>query len=234
MRNKKRVIFVVCMMSIIVISLLIWDSTQIPLKYQKSIYRNLDNQEETALNTAESINYSAILLKEPFTGSSDPEAYLHPDTYLTNTSANFIDSAVINYYETRYDNMQGRGDPKQIELSYEANVTRRSEFRIFNSPAPEGATWHNTTIVTTTPDGSLMRKESVHMQFFYRNQSGYQMTEWAYDFNFSDCHVIEMKLEYSEVYSPTAAFFSNIEQIVILDGEFNPVLIGVESGMTVA
>lgn len=235
MHKKRVLIFAVCLVSLIVISLLIWDSTQIHLKYQKSISRNIDNQEEeTALSTAESINYSSILLKERFIGSSGPEAYLHPGTYLTYTQANFIDLAVINYYETRYDDMQGKGSPRQIELTYEANVTKRSEFRIFNSPAPEGVNWHNTTIVVSAPDGSLMRKDSAHMQFFYRNQSSYQMTEWAYDFNFSDCHVIEMKLEYSEIYASTAAFFVDIEQIVVLDGEFNPVLVGVESGMAVA
>ena len=60
------------------------------------------------------------------------------------------------------------------------------------------------------------------------------MTEWSYDFNFSDCHVIEMKLEYSETYASLAAFFVDIEQILVLDAEFNPVLVGVESGMAVA
>ena len=57
---------------------------------------------------------------------------------LAYTHANFIDSEVIDYYETRYNNMQGKGDPKQIELTYEANVTKRSEFRIFNSRTPGG------------------------------------------------------------------------------------------------
>jgi len=225
------------LVALIVTSLLIWDwcSTQIPPDYQKTISRNIDNkEEETVLSTVESINYSSILSKERFIDSSDPEAYLHPGTYLTYTQANFIDSEVINYYETRYDNMQGKGDPKQIGLTYEANVTKRSEFRVFKSPAPEGVTWHNTTIVISALDGSLTREDSADMQFFYRNQFGYQMTEWSYDFNFSDCHVIEMKLEYSEIYAPLAAFFVDIEQILVLDAEFNPILVGVESGMAVA
>ncbi len=223
------------MIGIIVTAILIWDNTQIPLKYQKNISRNIDNQEEqTALSTTESINYSTILLKERFIGSSDPEDYLHPGAYLTYTQANFIDSEAIDYYETRYHNMQGKGDPRQIDLTYEANVTKRSEFRIFNSPAPEGVSWHNTTIVISAPDGSLIRKEPAHMQFFYRNQTGYQMTEWDYDFNFSDCYIIDMKLSYSETYAPVAAFFVDIEQIVVLDQDFKPVLIGVESVMAVA
>jgi hypothetical protein len=43
-----------------------------------------------------------------------------------------------------------------------------------------------------------------------------------------------MKLEYSETYAPLAAFFIDIEQIIVLDAEFIPVLVGVESGMAVA
>ena len=237
MHKKALLIIAVCAVAVIIMSLFIWIQfhPEISHKYEKSIVRNFDNQnEETALSAAESINYSAIVSLERFDGSSDPEAYLHPGTYLSYTSANFIDSEVIDYYETRYDNMQGKGDPGRIELTYEANVTKRSDFRIFRSPAPQGVTWHNTTIVVSAPDGSLIRKDSTNLQIFYRNQSGYQMSEREYDFNFSDCYVIEMKLAYSETYAPVAAFFVDIEQIVVLDRDFVPVLVGVASGMAVA
>ena len=236
MHKKALLIIAVCTVAVIVMSLFVWIQfhPEIPHKYEKSIVRNFDTQdEERALLAVESINYSAIVSLERFDGSSDPEAYLNPGTYLAYTSANFIDSEVIDYYETRYDNMQGKGDPGRIELTYEANVTKRSDFRIYNSPAPEGVAWHNITIVMSTPNGSVSFN-SGHMQFFYRNQSGYQMIEWEYDFNFSDCYVIEMKLAYSETYAPTAAFFVNIEQIVVLDQDFVPVLVGVASGMAVA
>ncbi len=60
------------------------------------------------------------------------------------------------------------------------------------------------------------------------------MTEWGYDFNFSNCHVVEMKLKYSEIYAPLAAFFVDVEQIVVLDQDLTPVLVGVTSGMAVS
>jgi hypothetical protein len=60
------------------------------------------------------------------------------------------------------------------------------------------------------------------------------MTEWEYDFNFSNCHVIEMKFRCSEIYAPTAAFYSIIHQIVVLDQEKEPVLVGLESGIAVS
>ena len=234
MGRKKLLILALCIIGIIVTSLFIWNNMQIPLKYQKNIYRDFETQEEkTALNVAESLDYSSILSKDRFPNLIDPQAYLHPGTYLDYQDASFIDSVVIDYYETRYDYMQGKGDPRQIELDYQANVSKSSEFRIYNSRAPEGASWHNITIVMSAPNGSVSFN-SGHMQFFYRNQSSYQMVEWEYDFNFSDCYVVEMKLGYCEIYAPTAAFFVNVYQIVVFDEAFDAVLVGVESGMAVS
>jgi hypothetical protein len=226
--RRKPLLIAVCIAATVFAVLLMWNPSN--MKYERSIARNFDSQEEErALTIAESTTYSAIVSLDRFDGSSDPEAYLHPGTYLAYTYANFIDSEVINYYETRYDNLQGKGHPKQIELTYEANATKRTQFRVYNSPAPEGVKWHNITIVISAPDGSALTKTSGNMKFFYRNQSSYQMTEWEYDFNFSDCYVVEMKLSYSENYAPTAAFFSDVYQILVLDQNFEPVLLGLES-----
>jgi hypothetical protein len=236
-RKETLLILAVCLGTLFIASFFIWNLSgpQIPQKYERKIVRNFENQEEErALIVAESINYSSVVSSERFTGSSDPEAYLHPGTYLTYTYANFIDSEVINYYEARYNSLQGKGDPKQIELNYEANATKQSEFRIFNSPAPEGVTWHNITVVISTSDGSFSLRNSGQMKFFYKNQSSYQMIGWGYDFNFSDCYAVEMKLVYSETYAPLAAFWSDAYQIVVLDQNFVPVLLGVESQNVVA
>jgi hypothetical protein len=238
-RRKTLLKISVCTTALAIIFLLVWSLffqqiPQIPQKYEKNITRNFDNPEkQSALAAAESMNYSSITSLERFGGSDDPDDYLHPSTYIAYTSANFIDSEVINYYEARYDNQQGKEYPMQIELTYKANVTKYSQFRIYNSPAPEGVTWHNTTIVMSAPNSSVAFN-SGNMQFFYKNQSGYQMIKWEYDFNYSDCYVVMMKLEYSEIYAPLAAFFVRIEQIVVLDSDFEPVLFGLESGMAVS
>jgi hypothetical protein len=237
-RKKALLTIAVFVVTAIVASLVAYVNLnpEITYKDEKIIERSFNNnQEEQALIAAESMNYSALSL-ERFDGSSDTEAYLHPGTYLAYTSANFIDSKVINYYETRYDNLQGKEGPKYpkgIELTYEANVTKFSDFRIFNSPAPQGATWHNSTIVMSAPDGSVT-SNSHHMQIFYNNRSDYQMTEWEYDFNFSNCYVVEMNMVYSEYYAQLAAFRTNVDQIVVLDVDFTPVLIGLASGTAVA
>lgn len=234
--NRKILILAVCLITLVAVSIFAWNllNPDIPPKYEKNITRNVNNfEEENALTVAETVDYSKILSIERFVGLSNPQDYLHPDTYLAYTGANFIDSEVINYFETRYEDQRGKINPRQIELDYEANVSSYSDFRIYNSPAPEGVSWHNITIVMSSSDGSVWFN-SGQMRFFYKNQSNYQMTEWEYDFNFSNCHVIEMQFRYSEIYAPTAGFYSTIHQIVVLDQEKEPVLVGLESGMAVS
>ena len=60
------------------------------------------------------------------------------------------------------------------------------------------------------------------------------MTEWEYNFNFSDCYVVNMKLVYSEYYAPLTAYWSDVDQIVVLDRNFSPVLVGLGSGIAVS
>jgi hypothetical protein len=238
-RKKVPLMIAVFAVAVIVMSLFVWLQfhPEIPRTYERTVARNFDTpDEERALLAAESINYSAISSRDRFDGSSDPQAYLNPGTYLAYTGANFIDSQAIDYYETRYANLKGKeglNAPKQIELTYEANAQKRSEFRIYNSPAPEGVAWHNTTIVMSAPNGTVSLS-SGSMQFFFKNQSSYQMTAWAYDFNFSNCYFVEMDLQYSEIYAPTAAFFSHVYQIVVLDDNFVPLLVALESGTAVS
>ena len=235
MPRKRVIVITVCLVALIAASLLAWDLLQLQIspKYEKTIVRNFDNQEqETVLLAAESIDYSSITSLKRF-GSNDPEAYLHPSTYIAYAWTNFIDSEVIDYFETRFESQQEKLSPIQIELNYEANVDSYSDFRIYNSPAPEGVAWHNVTVVMSSPNGSVSFN-SGQMQFFYKNQSSYEMTQWEYDFNFFNCHVVEMKLSYSEIYGSTAGFFSNVHQIVVLDQDHIPVLVGLESGMAVS
>lgn len=201
---------------------------QIPQQYELHIARNIDSQEEeTALSRAENLNFSVISPSERFYGSTDSEDYLHPSTYLSYTYANFIDREVLDYYRARYDALQGRGSPRRIGYSYEANVTAYSDLRIYNSPAPEGVGWHNTTmvIVKPTPDGSTTSTSNA-VVFYVKNETGYQRIEWDYDFNFADCYIVEMNLKYSETYAPLAAFCSEVRQIVVLDKANVPVLVG--------
>jgi len=205
---------------------------QISQRYQRTVNRNFESSyEEQAISEAESLNYTAITSKDRFDGSSDPQAYLNHSDYLSYVSPNFVDSEVLSYYEARYVNQQGKEAPSHIELTYSANASQCSKLRIYNSLPPPNVSWHNTTIVISTPNITIV---SGAMQFFYKNQSSYQTIEWGYDFSFSDCYLVKTRLEYSEVYAPLAAFFARVDQIVVLDRNFEPLLVGLESGMAVA
>src|SRR5690606_25357421 len=144
------------------------------------------------------------------------------------------DLEVIRYYSTRYDDLQGKTSPKQITLTYQANATKRSDFRIFNSPPPAGSTWRNVTLVLSSPDGSLYTRSIDFMEFFYKNQTKYQVTDRNFDFNFTNCYVTEMQLKYNEFYAPLAAFFVTTKQIVVLDSDLSPLLVGISTGIAVA
>jgi hypothetical protein len=235
--HKKRLLLILAMVLIATVFIvLIWNMINpIAPQHYRSILRETHTAQETkVLKIVESLNYSSITSRERFVGSADRDAYLYPKTYLDYTSPNFIDSEVINYYQTRYDDLQGKSPPKYIEFTYQANVTERSDFRIFNSPPPEGSTWRNVTLVLSAPDGSFITKSIHFIQFFYKNQTEYQMTDSNFDFSFSNCYVIEMNLKYHETYAPTAGFFVTTEQIVVLDRDLSPVLVGISTGMAVS
>ena len=236
--QKKRLLLIILVLVIATAtSLIVWNNSinsSVP-QYYKNILRDTHTAEEAeALKTAESLNYSSIISRERFIGPAERDAYLHPGTYLDYTSPNFIDSKVINYYSTRYDDLQGKKEPKHITLTYKANVTKRSDFRIFNNPPPEGSTWRNVTLVLSLPDGSFYTRNIGFTEFFFKNQTEYQVTDRNFDFNFSNCCVIEMNLVYNEVYAPTAGFFVTTEQIVVLDRDLSPVLVGISTGMAVS
>jgi hypothetical protein len=205
-------------------------------KYEIHINRNVEGQtEEYVLAAAESINYTEATKLERFNGPTDPEDYLHPKTYLAYTFANYIDSEALSYYQARYDGLQGKGKPGRIEYTYDANVSEYQSFRIYNSPAPAGVAWHNTTIVLvgSSSNDSIVSKCGA-VPVYVANQTGYTLTDWDYDYNFTDCYVVRMDLEYNEVYAPTAAFFATVNQIVVMDKSHTPLLIGVSAGGAVA
>jgi len=224
-------VLVVAISSAVILNALI--SPQIKPKYEIKIDRITGSQtREDALAAAESINYSEVTNRERFNGSSDPEDYLHPKTYLAYTFANYIDSETLSYYQDRYDSLQGKGSPSVIEYSYCPKVSEYQNFCIYNTPAPDGAGWHNYTVVTVA-DGSV-ECYSEASQIYTRNATGYQLSEWEYDFKFRDCIVVDMTLEYKEVYAPLAAFLSGVHQIVVLDRNYSPLLIAIAASQIVA
>jgi hypothetical protein len=186
--------------------------------YEKSIVRNTDNaEEEQALSAAENSDYLTIFNITRFTESG------------TYTWASCIDNAVINYYDSRFENMKGK--PEETEFHYEANVYAWSDIRVV---MPENA--NNDTIRVLSANGMVLFENADYtgpswgMQFALRNGSEYQKIQPSeVNFTFSKSYVVEMKLRYSEVYAPLAAFYSDVYQIIVVDENYVPQLLCVQS-----
>ena len=180
-RNK---ILAICLAMLIVVAAiyLVLDNFRvIPNgKYDKSIVRNTDNiQEEYALAAAENANYSGIFETERFDGSSDPEAYLHPGTYLEYTYANFIDAQVTKYYDSRFESLKGK--PRTMEYSYEATVYKWDQIRFLNGPRTDNQTGSNDSIIIMSPNGTTLFENPQFtgpnwgMRFAYNNGSEFEL-----------------------------------------------------------
>jgi hypothetical protein len=213
----------------------------------KSVIRNFSTpDEERALTAAETVDYASIWTFKRFDGSSDPEAYIHPGTYLSYTWANFIDSEVIDYYQNRYDYQRKQIImPRGVTFTYNANVTYLEQMHICNTTQLEQGTkfnhdtnqfepitWYSRAIAFYGTDSSaplIMVKPFQHMS--YRNQSEYYTLSPEFDLNFSNCYLVEMELEYEEVYNPLAGFWVHARQIVVLDQNLQPVWIGINPSM---
>ena len=201
-------------------------------KYERSIVRNTSNVEEAnALTIAENSNYSEIFNLQRFTTWNHDETWAY-------TWANFIDTQVIEYYDNRFENLK----PEGIKFHYEANVFTWDHIRVIYVPAPEGETNLDAdAIQVLSLNGSVLFENAQYtgprwgMLFAYRNDSEYQkiMAE-EINFSISKSYVIEMTLDYDEIWGPLAAFFVKVYQIIIVDQDFVPFLFCIQSDQLIS
>ncbi|MCL1977096.1 MAG: hypothetical protein FWG55_03170 [Candidatus Bathyarchaeota archaeon] len=216
-----------------------------------SVTRNFATvDEERALTAAETVDYAAILTFKRFEGPSDSEAYIHHGSSLSYTWANFIDSEVLDYYQNRFDYQQKQIiRPRGVTFTYNANVTYFEQLHIFNTTRPEQGTvfindgitqketitWNSRAIIFYGPDESIPLTTVYPFEYMLcRNQSGYYALPSKFDLTFSNCYFIEMNLQYSEVYAPLAAFWSDVHQIVVLDQNLVPIWLGITVGQAIS
>jgi hypothetical protein len=75
----------------------------------------------------------------------------------------------------------------------------------------------------------------MQIRYAYLNGTRYQeISANKIDFSFSNCYVVEMKLEYSQFFGPTAGFMSDVYQIAIVSEDFKPVLLCTQSQQAVS
>ena len=206
-------------------------------KYERTIVRNTrDVEEANALTIAENSNYTEIFNLQRFTTWNHNETWAY-------TWANFIDTQVIEYYDDRFENLKGRiiGKPEGIRLHYEANVYTWDQIRVVYVPAPEGANIYDDAIQILSLNGSVLFENAQYtgprwgMKFACRNDSEYQrVTAEEISFSLSKSYVIEMTLDYDEIWGPLAGFFVGVYQIIIVDQDFLPFLFCVQSSQGIS
>lgn len=220
----------------ILISYLIWSlylHRDTHPKYERTIVRNTTNLQETnALTIAENSNYSNIFNMQRFTTMNHNETWAY-------TWANFIDTQVIQYYDDRFENLKGKIG--SIRFHYEANVFAWDQIRVVYIPAPEGANIYSDSIQILSLNGSVLLENAQYtgprwgMKFAYRNDSEYQrITAEEINFSLSKSYVIEMTLDYDEIWGPLAAFYVRVYQIIIVDQYFVPFLFCIQSDQLIS
>jgi hypothetical protein len=207
-------------------------------KCKKSIVRDIDTAEkENALIAAENVNYSGTFGISRFEGwgshndysLGSPEDY-NSSSYPRYAYANFIDSVVIEYYDTRFETL--RGKPMYMEFNYSANVRVWDKIHAVYVPPPENKdiNWARVQLLDTNGTILFDCQAFRTYRYAYGSNSGIQEIQAdAIDFEFFNCYIVEMKLRYDEGYGPVSGFFSRVSQTIIVDENFNPLLLFVGS-----
>ena len=183
-----------------------------PSKFVRAINRNFSSPEEkTALMAAENANYSKIFNVTRFGEGKYQDTTIHP---------NFINSDVIQYYNKAF------GTPKILlskSFYYSANASQTESFK---------TTFDNSTnsvglVNILGSNGSVLSSLSARGLYAYDNGSGIQRIESdIINFDFHNCYLVTMELMYSEMYGNVGGFMLSLQQAVILDRNYEVLLVG--------
>jgi hypothetical protein len=189
-------------------------------RYEKSISRNFENSEqETALLTAETADYSEIFNITRFPEYGDNSVYRAP---------NFIDEKVVEYYDKQFgSNERAIGNT----FNYTANVYTSDKIQTFF----ENKTNKIGVVHISNSNGSILSTYSVYGLYAYNNGTGIERIKGSLiDFEFVNCYLVSLNLEYSETYGNISAFISLSRQTIIMDSRYNILFIGFFNSLGVA
>ena len=186
-------------------------------EYKRAITRDFDNvEEENALIIAENINYPDIFHLTRLRETTGP----YKETW-----ANCIDTQVIEYYDDRLENLKGvRG---KIEFEYEANVSTWKLIRLVSSQSH---------MRVQSSDGIVLHETIQYpysgwdMKFAHRNDSRYfAISAKEINVTLSMGYIVQMTMRYYEWWSSLAAFLVDNYQLIVMDQDFTPLLVCLQS-----
>ena len=191
--------------------------------YYRDIDRNTDNAKEAkALEAAENFNYGEVFNIERFENGEF-------------TYANFVDSQVIEYYDHEFEEMEESEAEHDIEFIYKADVYNISELKINYDYIPDYFEYQ-LKIYDKSEKIFTIKGEILPKIIAVFNDSNYSLMDINQDLEleFSDVYLVYQDFKYSDFWGPKAGRATLIEQIVVLNREYQPIFIFIDSGQLIS
>ncbi len=179
----------------------------------KSIVRNAEtSEEESALQTAENLNYSDI-----FDLGGVNESGVAP----------FIDADFVKYFDSRFESQKEK--MWSMYLNYSADVYLWEGVRVtYSSPPVDRVRFLDL-------NGTILIEHSYFAR--YANDSNGEIHEIQaseIDLALHNCYVVNMRFVYGESFAPDGGYMSSVYQTVVLDENLKPILVCLETSYAVA
>ncbi|MDG6225845.1 MAG: hypothetical protein QCI82_10080 [Candidatus Thermoplasmatota archaeon] len=200
-------------------------------KYEIFISKNANSSiEKIASTTTENIDYSSIYGVERYylslQGMNSYQCYSNNMSFNEKTYvwANFIDDIGLKDYGHRIDHLRNNNIDVRVHLMYEEDVRYQQSVQIeYMNDHWYLKNIYNVSILTNSFEryfGMVAICDenntlTVNQKLEYINRS------------YDDCFLLEINFHYHEQYGPTSGFSTNIIQIILIDKNYQPVLISI-------
>jgi len=156
--------------------------------------------------------------------------------YSSYTYANFIDAQNLQYYNDRFESLEGK--VLSIVFDYVANVSSCNNAKIIYVPAPVNASMYDARVRILNSDGRILQEYNAGpyaSKFASNNNSQIKETQAdSINLEFFNCYVVDMQFEYWEMRGNLGGFGSFVKQTVIITADQKPVFICLQTGTAIS
>jgi hypothetical protein len=189
-------------------------------RYERDIVRNTSNDiDKKVINISENLNYSEIFGIDRFDEAGDIQW------------ANYIDTEVLDYYNSRYDSLKSEDAKHDVELFYEADVYEIQKLEIrynYNEKSDEYS--------MKVYNSEQRMYEFTNVVFpevaISSNGSSYSFpdmeTDW--ELNYILVYLCRLDLDFWDQWGVKAGTGIYVNQILVMDTNFEPLFILIDTG----
>ncbi|UCG68558.1 MAG: hypothetical protein JSV09_12215 [Thermoplasmata archaeon] len=187
--------------------------------YERIIQRNADDDEEGhILSVVENFSYSDVFDVERF-DNGEYEKW-----------ANFIDFEVIEHYNSEFERLRDQGARHDVSFTYKAEVYNIDQLNLLYDYIHERDEY---TLELFNSSVTFLRIEEYFFPDIIAEFNGtnlaYYNHEFSFQTNFSNVYVVHLFLYYSDGWGSLAGYAVLIDQIVIMNREFQPLFIIIDT-----